>query len=41
MSLAQEKNAEALQLLVAETRRRLGEIYLGGGEKASGLPVNG
>jgi 3-methylcrotonyl-CoA carboxylase beta subunit len=33
MSLAQEKNAEALQLLVAETRRRLGEIYLGGGEK--------
>jgi len=33
MSLAQEKNADALKLLVAETRRRLGEIQLGGGKK--------
>ncbi|NDH89790.1 MAG: acyl-CoA carboxylase subunit beta [Flavobacteriia bacterium] len=33
MSLAQEKNADALKLLVAETRRRLGEIHLGGGKK--------
>ena len=33
MSLAQEKNADTLKLLVAETRRRLGEISLGGGKK--------
>jgi len=33
MSLAQEKNAESLQLLVSETRRRLEEIHQGGGKK--------
>ena len=33
MSLAQEKNADSLKLLVSEMRHRLGEIYQGGGAK--------
>jgi len=33
MSVAKEKNAEALQALVAESRRRWEEIALGGGQK--------